>query len=265
MTDPVDVGYRLDRTDAGVVTLWIDRPAKRNALDVPLVTELLDVVAALRADKGTRCLVLTGGGVKSFVAGADIADLAAYSPEAARHHIEVGHRLFSAIEDLPQPTIAAINGYCLGGGLEIAMACDIRLASANARLGQPEVKIGMPCGWGGTERLQRLVGQSRAKYLMLTGDLLSAEEAVTSGLVAKVYPSVSHLRAAAGAMGAQLASYSPITLRATKLMIRDAYGLTPPQVAHRDEALLAYLYTTHDAPEGLRAFLEKRPPSYEGR
>ncbi|WP_206079928.1 enoyl-CoA hydratase/isomerase family protein [Propioniciclava coleopterorum] len=201
MTD----GYTLTH-DGGVATLTVDRPAQRNALDVPLVERLTDALDAL---EGARCLVLTGGGEKSFIAGADINDLLAYTPEQARRHIEVGHRLFSLIEELPIPTIAAVNGYCLGGGLEIAMACDIRLAAARARFGQPEVKIGMPCGWGGTERLQRLIGQSRAKYLMLTGAMLDADAAAAAGLVAEVLPDVPALRARAAELAAELAGHSP--------------------------------------------------------
>ncbi len=254
-------GYTLTH-DGGVATLTVDRPAQRNALDVPLVEDLTATLSTL--DAGVRALILTGGGEKSFIAGADINDLLAYSPEQARRHIEVGHRLFSLIEELPIPTVAAINGYCLGGGLEIAMACDIRLASANARFGQPEVKIGMPCGWGGTERLQRLIGQSRAKYLMLTGAMLDAEAALASGLVAEVLPDVTALRARASELGAELAGYSPLVLRATKQMIADAHGATAREVAHRDELALAYLMTTADAKEGLTAFLEKRPAVYRG-
>lgn len=257
----VPEGYTLTH-DGGVATLTVDRPAQRNALDVPLVTELTAALGNL--DAGVRALVITGGGEKSFIAGADINDLLGYTPEQARRHIEVGHRLFSLIEELPIPTLAAINGYCLGGGLEIAMACDIRLASANARFGQPEVKIGMPCGWGGTERLQRLIGQSRAKYLMLTGAMWDADAALASGLIAEVVPDVAALRARAAELGAELAGRSPVVLRATKQMIADAHGATPRQVAHRDELALAYLMTTADAKEGLSAFLEKRPAVYRG-
>lgn len=256
--------YTLQIADQ-VATLMIDRPEKRNALDIELIETLIGKVNQIAANPDIHCLVITGGGEKSFVAGADIKDMIGYTPEMGRRHVELGHQLFSLIEDLPIPTIAAINGYCLGGGLEFASACDIRVCSANARFGQPEIKIAMPCTWGGTDRLQRLIGQSRTKYLMLTGKLISAEQAEAYGLVSEIYPDLAALRSEASTLAKQLASHSPVVARTTKFMIRDAFGRTSKEIAHRDEALFAYLLTTHDAFEGLQAFLDKRPPRFEGR
>lgn len=259
----MNTGYSLE-TNGGVATLTIDRPEKRNALDVPLIEDLLRVVTALGEDSEVRVLIITGGGEKSFVAGADINDMVVYDPEQARYHINIGHKLFTAIEDLPFPTIAGINGYCLGGGLELAMACDIRVTSSNARFGQPEITIGMPCGWGGTARLQRLIGQSRTKYLTLSGKMISADEALTCGLVSEVFESVAEMREGAAALGQRISSFSPIVARTTKFMVRDAEGRSAREVAQRDESIFAYLFTTHDSREGLRAFLEKRPAEYKG-
>ena len=161
-------------TDGAVATLVVDRPAQRNALSIPVCEQIDDLLSGIEADPQIRVLVVTGSGPKSFIAGADIIELVAYTPAQGYRHIEVGHRLFTRIENLAIPTIACVNGYCLGGGLEIAMACDIRVASTNAKFGLPEINIAMVPGWGGTERLQRLIGQSRAAAMMITGEMITS-------------------------------------------------------------------------------------------
>ncbi|MFB9618242.1 enoyl-CoA hydratase-related protein [Brooklawnia cerclae] len=254
---------RVER-EGSVATLVVDRPAQRNALSIPVCERMHEIMDGIERDPGIRVLVVTGTGPKSFVAGADINELVAYTPALAYRHIEVGHTLFTRIENLHVPTIAAVNGYCLGGGLEIAMACDIRIASANAKFGLPEMNIGMVPGWGGTERLQRLIGQSRAAAMMLTGEMITSDEALANGLVYRLFDSVDALRAGTDELAAKLAGFAPLTMRATKEMIGMSAGLSPQQVLQRDAAMLAFLLTTTDAREGLTAFLEKRPARYTG-
>ncbi len=247
-----------------VALLTVDIPQTRNALSVPIVLYMQTLIDEIAKDKDVRALIITGGGEKSFIAGADIGRLAQMTPEDSRYSIEVGHKLFSTIEQLPFPTIAAVNGYCLGGGLEIAMCCDIRICSANAKFALPEIKIGMIPGWGGTLRLPRLIGESRAKYMILTGKMLTSSEALNCGLISETYESVAELREKAMEMATTLASYAPITMKADKAMIYDSFGKTPTEIAQRDAMTLAYIFTTKDAFEGLNAFLEKRSPNYKG-
>lgn len=254
---------RLER-DGAVATLVLDRPAQRNALSIPVCEQLHELVGEIEKDASIRALVITGTGPKSFISGADINELVTYTPAQGYYHIEVGHTLFTRIEQLQIPTIASVNGYCLGGGLEIAMACDIRLASANAKFGLPEINIAMVPGWGGTERLQRLIGQSRASAMMITGEMISVDEAVACGLVYRQYGSVEELRAGTDELAAKLAGFAPASMRATKQMSLHSAGLRPDQILQRDAALLAYLVSTADAKEGLTAFLEKRPAQYKG-
>lgn len=255
---------RLEREGA-VATLLVDRPKARNAMGIAVCEAVDALIDEVEADPTIRALVVTGTGEKSFIAGADINDLIAYDTATAWRHIEVGHRLFTRIENLPIATIASVNGYCLGGGLELAMACDIRLASANAKFGLPEMNIGMTPGWGGTERLQRLVGQSRAAAMALTGEMIDLATALTSGLVYRGFDDVAALREGTEALAAKLAAFSPIVMRTTKSMILADNDATPTQTLARDAATLGYLLSTHDSREGLAAFLEKRPAQFTGR
>ena len=254
---------RIER-DGAVATLVLDRPAQRNALSIPVCEQLGDLISDAERDRDIRVLVLTGSGAKSFIAGADINELVTYTPAQGYRHIEVGHKLFTRIENLTIPTIASINGYCLGGGLEIAMACDIRVASANAKFGLPEIAIAMVPGWGGSERLQRLIGQSRAAAMIITGEMISVDEAIGCGLVYRQFESVEALRSGTDDLARKLAGFAPLSMKATKAMLLGSAGLSPDQVLQRDAALLAYLCTTSDAREGLTAFLEKRSASYKG-
>lgn len=248
-----------------VAYITVDRPTFRNALSVPIVEYMDSLVDRVVKDKDIHCLVIAGGGEKAFIAGADIAQLVKMTPEESRYSIEAGHKLFTKIENLPIPTIAAINGYCLGGGLEIAMCCDIRVCSANAKFGQPEINIGMIAGWGATLRLPRLIGESRAKKLILTGRMITANEALSYGLVTDIYETVSVMRERVQEMGEELAKKAPVTMKTSKRMIHDARNKDVAEIAHRDELALAYIYTTEDAIEGLKAFLEKREPNYIGK
>lgn len=257
-------GITLEKKD-GYAILKVDIPKTRNALSVPIVEYMDELVDEVIADKSMHCLVLTGGGEKSFIAGADISQLVKMTPEDSRYSIEVGHKLFSKIETMDIPSVAAINGYCLGGGLEIAMCCDIRICSANAKFGLPEINIGMIPGWGGTLRLARLIGESRAKNMLLRGKMITSQQAFDYGLIAEVYEDVATMREKAEELAKELASKAPITMKFDKRLVYDAAGKQPTDIAQRDANTLGMLFTTHDAIEGLTAFLEKRAPKYENR
>lgn len=257
-------GIKLEKKENYAI-LWVDNPKTRNALSVPIVEYIDTLIDEVAADKAMHCLVITGGGEKSFIAGADISGLVKMSPEESRYSIEVGHKLFSKIETLDIPVIAAVNGYCLGGGLEIAMCCDIRVCSANAKFGLPEINIGMIPGWGGTLRLPRLIGESRAKNMLLRGKMITSQEAMDYGLVAEVYEDVAALREKAEELAKELAAKAPITMKIDKRLVYDAANKQPTDIAQRDALALGFVYTTYDAKEGLTAFLEKRAPKYEGR
>lgn len=245
-------------------TIMVDIPASRNALSVPVVEYIDSLVDEVEKDKDIHCLVITGGGEKSFIAGADIGLLVKMSPDEARYSIVAGHKLFSHIEALPIPTIAAVNGYCLGGGLELAMACDIRVCSANAKFGLPEINVGMVPGWGGTLRLPRLIGESRAKNMILRGKMLTSQEAVDCGLVAERWEDIPTMRQEAQKLAEELAEKAPITMMLDKRMIYDGWGKQATDIAQRDSLALGYVFTTHDSIEALTAFLEKRKPEYHG-
>lgn len=257
-------GIRLEKK-GNYAVLWVDNPKTRNALSVPIVEHIDTLVDEVAADKNIHCLVITGGGEKSFIAGADISGLVKMTPEEARYSIEVGHKLFTKIETMDIPVVAAVNGYCLGGGLEIAMCCDIRVCSANAKFGLPEINIGMIPGWGGTLRLPRLIGESRAKNMMLRGKMITSAEALDYGLVAEVYENIEELREKAEELAKELASKAPVTMKIDKRLIYDSANKQPTDIAQRDALALGFVHTTYDAKEGLTAFLEKRAPKYEGR
>ena len=205
-------GITLEKKENYAI-LMVDAPKTRNALSVPIVEYMTRLVDEVIADKSMRCLVITGGGPKSFIAGADISQLVKMTPEDSRYSIEVGHKLFSKLETMDIPVVAAINGYCLGGGLEIAMSCDIRICSANAKFGLPEINIGMIPGWGGTLRLARLIGESRAKNMLLRGKMITAQQAMDYGLIAEVYDDVDTMRAKAEELAQELAAKAPISMK----------------------------------------------------
>ncbi len=248
----------------GYAVLTIDSPQTRNALSVSAIEHIDKLIDKVMVNNDIRALLITGGGEKSFIAGADISKLVEMTAEEARYSIEVGHALFSKIERLPIPVVAVINGYCLGGGLEIAMCCDIRICSANAKFGLPEINVGMIPGWGGTLRLPRLIGESRAKNLIYRGKIFDAKEALDYGLVVEMYDDVATLRAKAEELASDLAAKPPIIMKMNKQLVYDASNKQPTDIAQRDALALGFAYTTHDSIEGLKAFLEKRRPIYKG-
>jgi len=248
------------RGPTGIIT--INRPRQLNALNSAVLREL---AAALR-ELGEQCrsIILTGAGEKAFVAGADIAEMAPMTPWQAREFSELGHVATALIEDLPCATIAAVNGYALGGGCELAVACDLIYASESAKFGQPEVNLGVTPGFGGSQRLVRLVGKIRAKEMIFTGDIFDAQKAKEIGLCLDVLPKdklLDHCLAVAE----KIATKAPLAVARSKKLVERGYDI-PLRAANRQEAeTFALLFDTQDRREGMTAFLEKRPPRYTGK
>lgn len=252
----------LDVTDR-IATLTLDRPSKLNALNDETMRELGRAITDIRTRDDVGGVILTGSG-RAFVAGADIAELVTQDSLAARDRARAGQEVFLRIETLSKPVIAAVNGFALGGGCELAMACHIRIASETATFGQPEVKLGIGPGFGGTQRLPRIIGQSRALQLLLTGETIDAAEALRIGLVNKVVPAAG-LMDAARAMMKQMLANGPLALAVCIEAVHSGLQMTLDEGMVLEANQFGLLAATADMREGTRAFLEKRPPSFEGR
>jgi len=252
---------RVDREDA-VAVVTVDRQDALNALDVETLTELRDRLAELAEDDGSRVVILTGAGEKAFVAGADIKYMSGLGVEEAKAWGALGHEAGRLLETMPKPTIAAVNGFALGGGCELALACDVRYASSNAKLGQPEVNLGIIPGWGGTQRLARVCGLGVAKELIFTGRVVDAEKALRIGLVNAVHdPVLDKARETA----ALLASKSNVAIRIMKELSNRALGGDHGANLRAEREMFGEIFSSEDAREGLTAFVEKREPVFKGR
>jgi enoyl-CoA hydratase len=247
----------------GIATLTVDRPEKRNALNAAVRSELIEALDALRDDDGARVIVITGAGEKAFVAGADIGEFASRTPIEQRAVMEE-RRVFDEIAAYPKPTIARINGFALGGGCELALACDIRIAARSARLGQPEIRLGLLPGGGGTQRLPRLAGYGHALRLILTGEMIGAEEAARIGLVDIVVDD-EELDARTLELAGAMAAHSSVTLRLAKAAVRAALETPLSAGLAYERELFITAFSSDDRIEGVTAFLEKRPPEFRGR
>jgi enoyl-CoA hydratase len=248
----------------GVAVLTINRPDKLNALNDATVDELDRAFAQLGADEAVRAAILTGSGEKAFVAGADIGELATQSPVQGKERSIRGQEVLDRIEDLGKPVIAAVNGFALGGGCELAMACHVRIASENARLGTPEVKLGIMCGYAGSQRLPRLVGKGRALEMLLTGEMVDAQEALRIGLVNRVVPK-DKLLAEAEALARKMTANGPVSLRFTLEAVNSGLELPLAEAQYLEATLFGLICTTADMKEGTTAFLEKRPAKFTGK
>ncbi|MFW5947492.1 MAG: enoyl-CoA hydratase/isomerase family protein [Gemmatimonadota bacterium] len=253
---------RVDTAER-VATITIDRPEKRNALNGQVRREIMSALDVLGPDDDVRVLVITGAGEKAFVAGADIGELAGRSPLEQRAAME-GRRVFAAVAGCPKPVIASINGYALGGGCELALACDVRIAARSARLGQPEVNLGILPGGGGTQRLPRLVGLGRAMRLILTGELIGADEAERIGLVDLVVDD-DELRDHTRELATSIARHSPVALKLIKQAVRASAEMPMSAGLELERELFITAFASEDRAEGVRAFLEKREPEFKGR
>lgn len=247
---------------AGIIT--VNRPEALNALNAETLRELKEAIAELSRDDAVRGIILTGAGEKAFVAGADISEMQGMTPLEAARFSELGQSVCRALELSPKPVIAAINGYALGGGCEIALACDVRLASSNAKIGQPEVGLGIPPGFGGTQRLARLLGRAVASELIFTGKSLDAERALAIGLVNGVFPLENLLDEAKSCVG-EIAKNAPVAVALSKEAIMASQEGVLDEGLRREAELFALSFSTEDQKEGMKAFLEKRKAAFKGR
>jgi enoyl-CoA hydratase len=247
-----------------IAYVTIDRPKVLNALNMATMQELHQVFTELKEDKEIRVVILTGAGEKGFVAGSDINELAKNDPVEAKAYTHRGQAVLDLIENLGKPVIACINGFALGGGCEIAMACTMRLASENARLGQPEVKLGLIPGYGGTQRLPRLVGTGLAMQILLTGEMISAQEAHRVGLVNEVVPA-DKLIARAEEIAARIIANAPLAIQYCMEAVNRGMNMTLQEGLFLEATLFGMCCATEDKKEGTTAFLEKRAANFKGK
>lgn len=253
----------VDRLSGGITVVKLNRPTKLNALNIELITELRSVFEWLIDDPATRGIIITGEGEKAFAAGADIAEIAALNEVNARKFAERGQDAFDLIEDCNKPVLAAINGFALGGGCELAMACHMRVAVAHAKFGQPEVNLGLIPGYGGTQRLTQLVGKGKAMELMMTADMITAAEAHRIGLVNHVVEEPAELMAFAQHMMAKILSKAPVAIGHIINCVNSFYTDDDGFLAEANA--FAACCRSDDFKEGTAAFLEKRPAAFKGR
>lgn len=244
--------------------LTINRPKVLNALNSETLKEMDEAIEQIAKDVEVRVVIITGAGEKAFVAGADIASMRELSPLEARQFALLGQRVFSKIENLSKPVIAAINGFALGGGCELAMACDIRIASENAKLGQPEVNLGIIAGFGGTQRLTRLVNPGLAKEILFTADMYDAQSAQRIGLVNHVVQS-DELMSFCKNMGRRIAARGPVAVRLSKEAVNEGLEMDLQKAIAHEADLFAVAFSTEDRNVGISAFLEKNKPEFKGK
>jgi enoyl-CoA hydratase len=259
-----DLNFVRVEWDADIAVVTIDRQEKLNALNAEVVRELGEVVSSLRDDDAVRGVVVTGAGGKAFVAGADIAELARMTPVSGVDLSREGKRVFNEIERLPKPVVAAVGGYALGGGCELALACHLRVASRDSHFGLPEVGLGLIPGYGGTVRLARLIGLGRAIEMILTGEMIDAERAKEVGLVTAVVEPEALVSEAKALLGA-ITKNGPVAVRMALESIYHGFDAATADAMEHEATLFGLLASTRDMREGLEAFLEKRPPDFRGR
>ncbi|OLN31845.1 short-chain-enoyl-CoA hydratase [Desulfosporosinus metallidurans] len=250
--------------NGAIAALTINRPKALNALNTDTLTELSTVFNKLGRDSSVKVVILTGSGEKAFVAGADIAQMKKLNALEGRRFGQLGQATFRKLELLPQPVIAAINGFALGGGCELAMSCDLRLASETAKFGQPEVTLGLTAGFGGTQRLPRLVGTGLASELLFTGDIIDAQEAYRIGLVNHVYPLDAFMEEALK-LANRIAGRAPAAVQLSKSAIHRGMNMDLDSAQAYEAEVFALTFSTQDQTEGCSAFLERRKPVFEGR
>ena len=253
----------LYEVEGGICTLSINRPDKMNALNQETISEIGQAVQAFEEDESIKGMIITGSGAKAFVAGADIAEFSSFSPGQAEKMAQNGHRVFNEIENCFKPIIAAVNGFALGGGCELAMSCHIRIASENARFGQPEINLGISPGYGGTQRLVRHVGYARATEMLLTGDMLNAADAKDAGLISRIVVQEELLNTCREIL-TKIAQKSPLAVAQILKLVNRYYD--GEQGGFETEiSEFADCFDTEDFKEGVSAFLEKRKAQFTGR
>lgn len=247
----------------GIGTISINRPKALNALNYETMLELKQLVGNIAQDTTVKVIIITGSGDKAFVAGADITEMQSMTAIEGRNWGRMGQEVFSMIENLPQPVIAAINGFALGGGCELAMACDIRIASEKAKFGQPEVSLGITPGFAGTQRLPRLVGRAAAKELLFTGDVIDAETAFRLGLVNKVV-AAEELLDKAKALAEKILTRAPQAVQLCKVAVNNGMNMDTQSAYAYEAEVFGLCFATLDQKEGMSAFVERRSPKFTG-
>ena len=260
----MDLKHILYEKSEGIATITLNRPEALNAFSKDVIEEILQALEDVRADETVRVVILTGAGEKAFSAGADIKTMAGMTALKARELSLMGEKLCSALENLEKPVIAALNGYALGGGLEVAMACDLRVASDTARMGQTEINIGLIPGWGGTQRLTRLIGKTKAKELVLTGKMIDAKTAEQLGILNMVVPA-EKLRDETRKLALELASKAPVAVKVAKALIDKGSDISLDSALALEREGFGVVASTDDLKEGVAAFVEKRKPKFKGK